>query len=148
MELLKVNKTREQFAAVALATSMFSDLGRMKNQDAITHAYQSTQKEVGRKFVWIGESGVRVIAAGQAGDIMFTTSLNVEMSEVYKDSEVFKQEPDLIKNLLEYAFYEGMPLFGLIEGLDKQILDRESAVDGIGYFRSIHRTLSNLTQSN
>lgn len=144
MKLLKVNKTREQFKAVAMATSVFSNLGNMTNQDAIAHAYQSTQTEVGRKFVWIGENGVRVMAAGLAGDVTFSSKLDVELSEIYKDSEVFKQEPELITNLLEFAFYEGMPLFALIEGLDKQILSRESAKEQIGYFRSVHGTLTRM----
>lgn len=148
MELLKVNKTREQFAVIAMATSIMSDLGRMKNQDAVAHAYQHTQTEVGRKFVWIGEFGVRVMAAGMAGDVTFTTSLHAELSEVYKESEAFKREPDLVKNLLEYAFYEGLPLFGLIDALDRQVLDRESAEEVITYFKSTLRTLSKLTNSN
>jgi len=143
MQLLKVNKTREQFAKIATATSYFSDLGRMSDQDAIGFAYQHTQTEVGRKFVWISNRGVRVIAAGLAGDVMFSTDLNVELSEVYKDSEVFKQEPELLTNLLEYAFYEGSPLFGLIEQLDNQILNKASAAEGVGYFRAIHKQLIN-----
>lgn len=147
MQLLKVNKTREQFSKVAMATSLFSDLGRVTDQEAIGHAYQYTQTEVGRKFVWISDRGVRVIAAGLAGDVTFSTDLNVELSEVYKDSEVFKQEPELLINLLEYAFYEGAPLFGLIEGLDKQILDKTSAAEGVGYFRAIHKQLINLSSN-
>jgi len=145
---LGFSKTKNAFDQVVWNTRVFSDLGRISNQEAIGRAYQSTQVEIGRKFAWFGENGACVIAAGHAGDVMFDKTLDVQLSETYKDSEVFKQEPELVINLLEYAFYSGNPLFGLIEALDKQILNRESAEEGVKYFRSIFKTLANITDTS
>lgn len=145
MELLKFKKTVDQFYTIAKGTAAFSNLGAVTDEEAIARAHLSTKREVGRKWTWCGQNGTCVIVAGMAGDIIFTNKLEVKLSDTYKESAVFKQEPELLFNLLEFAFYEGHPIFGVIEALDLEILNKTLAETTVSNFRNIHKTLLRTT---
>lgn len=145
MVALQFTKSKGAFNLVAASTKAFSDMGPVRHREAVLYAQEYSKKiEVGRKWAWTGEKGVSVMVAGVEGYVMFDSSLNVSISETYKNTAVYKQKQDLLINLLEYAFYEGYPMFALIEALDKQVEERQQNADS---FVKIHDALVRLQLS-
>lgn len=145
MVSLQFTKSQEAFKNVVATTKVFSDMGPVMQREAILYAQEYSQKvEVGRKWAWTGEEGVSVMVGGVEGYVLFDSSLNVKISDTYKRTTVYKQKQDLLVNLLEYAFYEGYPMFGLIEALDKQVEQNQQHADG---FVKIHEALVRLQLS-
>lgn len=145
MVSLQFTKSQESFKNIVATTKVFSDMGPVMHREAVLYAQEYSQKvEVGRKWAWTGEKGMSVMVAGVEGYVLFDSSLNVKISETYKNTAVYKQKQDLLINLLEYAFYEGYPMFGLIEALDKQIEQHQQNADG---FVKIHESLIRLQLS-
>jgi hypothetical protein len=145
MVSLQFTKSLEAFKNVAAMTKAFSNMGPVLRREAILYAQQYSEKvEVGRKWAWTGEKGTSVMVGGIEGHVLFDSSLNVKICDNYKSTAIYKQKPDLLINLLEYAFYEGYPMFALIEALDKQVQCHEQNIDG---FVKIHESLVRLQLS-
>lgn len=142
MVSLQFTKSPEVFKNVVAMTKVFSDMGPVMHREAVLYAQEYSQKvEVGRKWVWVGEKGMAIMVAGVEGYVSFDSSLNVKISDSYKNTTVYKQKQDLLINLLEYAFYEGYPMFALIEALDRQVEQNQQDADG---FVKIHDSLVRL----
>ena len=149
MNKLKYDKTTQSFDDVFRATKAFSDLGDMTLSQGLEHARNemNVSHDAGRKWAFVDPHyGETVLISGKNGYIHFTRERGLQISRNYTQTQIYIYDRNMVVELLEYSFYTGNPVFGLIEALDLQIDEPLEARTRVAYWLSVHKQLVKLQE--